>query len=619
MEKDEINMKEIFNMNREQQKQMFKNIINDVEIKRKISTEKAEDDIFFLLDKMKIYFFTYMDNEEKSIWINECCKYILEFNEFAYQLTETMSIIYKFVSSELQEQIFNSFYCICDELLSVNRGITTVSIFLKNTHQVYNEEQEKKSKEIRKHLKNVCVGNLKDTYEYIENNYNRKFTCNKEAKVLLLLPEFQTATSFLQPPLGLLNAYGELKKKNITTDILDNRVYGYSFEQVLNLIGNYEYIVMTSTPLDQVQTYFLDYRHTLFCNMANYIKENAKNIKKLIICGSHGTVRPDIIEKTINCDIILRGEFDFQLPDLIQKLIKNEDISKVPNIIINKNGEYIENIIDEEIAHPKKWEESIIDYSILPVSDYYGYQYIKNTHLKKKNWSVMQATRGCPYNCIFCFNFYTKNVRYKKIDNLIKEMKQLQEKCVEEMFFIDQTFTVNKEYTCELCQRMIDEKIKIRWSCETRIDLMDEKLIRLMKQAGCYAIWFGVESFDERVLEINKKGYKSIDFKETIELLNKYDLDYRAFIMIGMKGETKESLKNTVDRIIESKIKLSKTIVQCQERYGTKLFDDLPEEEKEKLNRFEILGLRKGRLSNKVNQEDINNAVKRLMLLANND
>ena len=160
---------------------------------------------------------------------------------------------------------------------------------------------------------------------------------------------------------------------------------------------------------------------------------------------------------------------------------------------------------------------------------------------------------------------------------------------------------------------------KSKWSCETRIDLMDEKLIILMKQAGCYAIWFGVESFDERVLEINKKGYKSIDFKETIELLNKYDLDYRAFIMIGMKGETKESLKNTVDRIIESKIKLSKTIVQCQERYGTKLFDDLPEEEKEKINRFEILGLRKGRLSNKVNQEDINNAVKRLMLLANND
>ena len=65
-------------------------------------------------------------------------------------------------------------------------------------------------------------------------------------------------------------------------------------------------------------------------------------------------------------------------------------------------------------------------------------------------------------------------LRYKKIDNLIKEMKQLQEKGVEEMFFIDQTFTVNKEYTCELCQRMIDEKIKIRWSCETRIDLMDE-------------------------------------------------------------------------------------------------------------------------------------------------
>lgn len=612
-------MKEIFRMNRNQQKNMFNKTINKIIENKKIGTDKSKDDTFFLLDKMKIYFFTYMDEKEQETWVKECCEYIIKFNTFVYQLTETMSVIYKFVSKELQVKIFNTFYAIHEELLKSNRGITTVSIFIKNTHQMYSIEQEEKSILIREHLKNACIGNLKDTYDYIETNYNRKFVKTNNAKVLLLLPEFQTATSFLQPPLCLLNTYCDLRKNNISVDIFDNRVYGYSFEQVIELIKDYDYIAMTSTPLDQVQTYFLDYRHTLFCNMVNYIKSNLDNVQKIIVCGSHGTVRPDIIEKTVDADIIIRGEFDFQLSDLIQKLIKKEDISKVPNIIVNENGKYIEHKYNQEVAHTKRWEDSIIDYSVLPVYDYYGYQYINNTHLKKKNWSVMQTTRGCPYNCIFCFNFYTKKVRYKNLENLIKEMKQLQEQGVEEMFFIDQTFTVNKEYTCELCKKMIEEKIKIRWSCETRIDLMDEELIKLMKEAGCYAIWFGVESFDESVLEINQKGYKSIDFKETIDLLNKYKLDYRAFIMIGMKGETKESLKNTVDRIIESKIKLSKTIVQCQERYGTKLFDDIPTEEKEKLDRFEILGLRKGRLSNQIDQEDINNAVKRLMLLANND
>lgn len=138
-----------------------------------------------------------------------------------------------------------------------------------------------------------------------------------------------------------------------------------------------------------------------------------------------------------------------------------------------------------------------------------------------------------------------------------------------------------------------------------------------MKKAGCYAIWFGVESFDEEVLKLNQKGYTKTDFSSTIELLNKYNMDYRAFIMIGMKGETKESLKKTVDRIVKYKIKLSKTIVQCQERFGTKMFDDIDENTKKKLNRFEILGLRKGRLSDKIDQNDINEAVKELILLAN--
>ena len=87
--------------------------------------------------------------------------------------------------------------------------------------------------------------------------------------------------------------------------------------------------------------------------------------------------------------------------------------------------------------------------------------------------------------------------------------------------------------------------------------------------------------------------------------------------MIGMKGETKESLENTVNKILKNKIHLSKTIVYCQERFGTKIFDDLPNDVKSKINRFEILGLRKGRLSDKIEQSDINKSVKKLMLLSN--
>jgi radical SAM superfamily enzyme YgiQ (UPF0313 family) len=613
----ELSLKKMFELKREEQKEIFNNIINAVEEKNNINTKEAKDEVFFLLDKMKVYFFSFMDDEEKNIWIDKSISYINEQNEFCYQMMESMSIIYKFVNKENQNKIFNCFYKNHEYFLSTNRGITTVSIFIKNTHKDYDKSQISILDEIMHNFKNACPGQLSDTYDYIEKNNFKEFKKSKNAKVLLLIPEFQTATSFLQPPLDFINVYQNLKDKGIDVDLFDNRVYSYSFKDVLSLIEGYDYIAMTSSPLDQVQTYFLDYRHTLFCKMVNFIKDNLKDLKKIIICGSHETVRPDIIKNTVNFDILIKGEYDYSLPDVIEGLIKNDDITKYLNLIIKDNNNFIETDIDNEKMHPSKWEESITNYDIINVEDYYGYKYINNTHLKQKNWAVVQTTRGCPFNCIFCFNFYTKKVRYKKIENVIQELKMLEKQHVEELFFIDQTFTVNKDYTVELCKKIVENNIHIKWSCETRIDLMDEDIIKWMKKAGCSAIWFGVETFDEDLLKINKKGYTKSDFTETINLLNKYDLDYRAFIMIGMYGETKESLKNTVDKIIKYRIKLSKTIVQCQERYGTELFDLIDEKEKEKLNRFEIMGLRKGRLSKKITQEDINEAVKRLMQLAN--
>lgn len=616
--KENFSMKKMFEISRKEQKEKFNEIMNWVEINNCKDDDKTDDTLFFILDKMKVYFFAFMDEKEKERYVLESIKYIKKRNDFVYQLLETMSVIYKFIPKNLQNMIFDAFFDTYENLLESNRGITTVSIFIKNTHKCYNQKQfDIYENIIMKKFENVCKGPLRDTFEYIAENCKRKFAKTKEAKVLLLIPEFQTATSFVQPPLCMMNVYSDLKGKNINVDIMDNRIYSYSFEQLASLINNYEVIALTSTPLDQVQTYFLDYRHTLFCNMVNFLKSKLKENTKIIICGSHGTVRPDIIQRTCSADIILKGEYDFQLGDLIEKIIHNDNIDNFPNIIFKHDGKYITNRIDLEKMHPKQWTESIIDYSILPVADYYGYQYINNTHLKKKNWAVMQTTRGCPYNCIFCFNFYTRTVRFKNIENIIKELKQLKKEGTKEIFFIDQTFTVNPDYTQDLCKRIIEANINIPWTCETRIDLIDEQTLKLMKKAGCYAIWFGVESFDEEVLKLNQKGYTKTDFSSTIELLNKYNMDYRAFIMIGMKGETKESLKKTVDRIVKYKIKLSKTIVQCQERFGTKMFDDIDENTKKKLNRFEILGLRKGRLSDKIDQNDINEAVKELILLAN--
>ena len=119
---------------------------------------------------------------------------------------------------------------------------------------------------------------------------------------------------------------------------------------------------------------------------------------------------------------------------------------------------------------------SFIDYSLINLNDYYGYIYVKNVHVLKKKWAILQTTTGCPYNCIFCYNIYGKKVKYKNIENIIKELKQLEKQGCKEIFFIDQTFTINQEYTKKLCKSMVENNIKISWQCETRVDSIKKVL-----------------------------------------------------------------------------------------------------------------------------------------------
>jgi radical SAM superfamily enzyme YgiQ (UPF0313 family) len=605
-------IKHIYDLPRVEQKDLFLLIMRY--IKHNNSTFSI-DEIFFPLIDLKIYFFLYMDDEEKSLYIPLLIQCINDNDDFNYQIIETLSIYYKFISKSLQEEIFSVFVEQSSKLLKNYRGITTVSIFIKNTHKVYSKTQRQKILLILNELNLACkIKESRDTYYYTLNNMDRHFQNTPNANILLIVPEFSTATSFVQPPLCMLQVASILKTKNIKFDILDNRVFSYSFEQLINFTNQYEFIVLTSSPLDQVQTYFLDHRHTIFCNLINTIKAN-NNSKTIIACGAHCTVRPDIIMNTTKADIILLGEYDIQLANLLSDLTKGIDVGQFPNIIENSPNGIKYHIRDYSIMHPDDWSRNRVDYSILQITDYYGYQYIGNTHLKKQNWAVIQSTRGCPYHCIFCYNFYTHRVRYKKIPIIIDEILQLVDNGTAEIFFLDQTFTINKEYARELCRQIINAGICIDWTCETRIDLVDEETLKLMRDAGCKGIWFGIESFDEEVLMKNKKGYQKTDYDYVVYLLNKYNIDYRAFIMLGMKGETKETLKKTVDEIVAHRIHISKTIVKCKERFGTELYDEIPMSERNKFQRFEHLGLRSGYISPNVNQQDINYAMKRLMQL----
>jgi len=135
-------------------------------------------------------------------------------------------------------------------------------------------------------------------------------------------------------------------------------------------------------------------------------------------------------------------------------------------------------------------------------------------HVLRKPAVTMMVARGCPFKCTFCYVPYLFEGTYRTrgVDHVIGEIKQLVNKQgVKEVQFVDDLFGANKRWLDQFLDKIIEEKIDITWSCLTRIDVMDWELAKKMKKAGCWCIFFGMESLDQEVLD-------AIDKRQTVEL-----------------------------------------------------------------------------------------------------
>jgi tRNA A37 methylthiotransferase MiaB len=584
-----------------------------IDMVTKKTSVASQSNIYMILYSLRNYFFASMSDKEREEYINAIVAQLVQETEFVCQLIELSSILYKSLSKELQHRIFNAVFSLSANVLYSPRGIVAMSMFVKNIQRVCDNFQKSKIVSYIDSLKPSVE--LKDTVDYTLRILSREFTVTKGVEVLLIVPEFLSGNSFLQPPLCMMNVYANLTEGRIKVDLLDNRVFSYSVQQVCEIASNYKYVAISSSPVDQVQNYFLDYRYLHFCNLVQHLSVQDRD-GKTIVCGAHVTVKSEFVLNNTDADIALLGEYDSQLAELLKGLVQHRDIFNIPNLVIKSDNGYIRTPDDSDTKHPTAWTKNIINYSILPVADYFGYTYIGNMHAKKKNWSIVQATRGCSFSCSFCFNFYGKRVRYKKIDILLNELRQLQTLGVSEVFFVDQTFTISREYTKTLCQKIIDNELSLNWSCETRADLIDTDTLDLMRRAGCSAIWLGIESFNDDALRANNKGITCNQIYSGIDLIENSGIEYRAFIMLGMFGDTSEGLRKTIDIIERKRIRLSKSIIECTPRIGTSLFDGLDKTVRDAITDFDMLDIYRGRLSDQIDSTDINEGIVRLLKLA---
>ncbi len=288
-----------------------------------------------------------------------------------------------------------------------------------------------------------------------------------------------------------------------------------------------------------------------------------------IAFGTHVTPIPvETLRHYPVLDYVLVGEPDLTLRDLIDHLedrfeLRSADIELLfsksdPGYQPDGQGDRASILPGIKGLAWRKGEEIIVNlprpfisdlndlpepmHELLPLSMY-------RMPLIKGPFTFIVTSRGCPAGCTYCIKHvsYQYTTRLRAPDKLRKEMWNLKGLGIHNVHMYADLFTVNRDQVVDLCRRMIDEKINIKWTCNSRVDYVDEEMLQLMGQAGCRLISWGIESGNEQILRNVRKGAYPDKARRALHWAKKAGIMNWGYFIIGLPGETEETIRQTID------------------------------------------------------------------------
>lgn len=333
------------------------------------------------------------------------------------------------------------------------------------------------------------------------------------------------------PPLNLAYSASLLEKNGFEVNLIDAPALGYDVKKTLNIVEKVkpDLVVINSAGV----TSFYD------LHFAEQIKTRADTI--VSITGPHLTLNPEIALQKNDIDIVIRGEIEYTVLELSQKLSEFKDVK---GIAFKKDNKII--------MTPKR--PPIVNLDKLPFPAFYllpmkKYRY---SMFKKTPFTTCLTSRGCPFSCIYCPypHGYGNFWRGRSPENVLDELIWLKNEFkIKSLLFRDQVPTFDMKRAEKIYDGMIKEGLDIEWRCETRVDRVTKKLLMKMKKSGCVGVHFGVESGDPKILKnVGKRGDVSIDLiKKTFKEAKEVGLSVIGYFLIGLPGETKDTIKKTIE------------------------------------------------------------------------
>ncbi len=361
------------------------------------------------------------------------------------------------------------------------------------------------------------------------------------------------------PPLGLLYLTAWLRENDVEVEVFDS-----TFSSFDKLISRLE---AEPPPILGIH-----------CNLLTKY-----NVMKLIrYCNQHNIIAllggPDAstqVEEFLRygADIIISGEGEDALISVLQRLEEADkhSLQDIPNVSYKTaDGEVVQN--------PRQASKRHLDHYPAPARDAIDLELYLNaweTHHGQRSVSLITA-RGCAFTCKWCsHSVYGWTHRRRKPESVVREIQDIVETYrPTHLWFADDVFTVNKRWLLKFRDIMNEAGLRLPFECISRADRLDEELVEVLKELGCYRIWFGAESGSQRILDAMSRGVTREQVSKATGWCKKHGIQSGYFIMFGYPGEEIRDIYETIEFVRDEQPDIYLTTVAYPLR-GTTLYDEI--------------------------------------------
>jgi radical SAM superfamily enzyme YgiQ (UPF0313 family) len=358
-----------------------------------------------------------------------------------------------------------------------------------------------------------------------------KIDAAPKTKVLFVVYDNDSFINWFPQGISYLISYVSSKLRGVRFDIFPMDVRHDSSDKLKSFLDKNYYDVVA---ISVIAGYY-QYKKLLELSLA--IK-GSKNSPGLYVLGGHGpSPEPEFFLEKTGADVIVQGEGEETFVELLD-CFGSPGMFSIPGTVWNSGGNIIKN--------PRRELIKDIDSIPFPAWDRFNMEYYRLLRMPLAENSdfcfPILSGRGCKYKCNFCFRL-DKGFRPRSSEAIVDEIRYLKEHYgINYFVFSDELLMSSRERTIELCESFLQSGIKFKWWCNGRLNYASTDVLEIMKRAGCVFINYGIESYDNEMLKVMKKGLNTDQIQRGVENTIAEGISPGLNIIFGNVGETKEIL-----------------------------------------------------------------------------